>query len=126
MKQFIVRTGRRYDLINITGEIESLVEGNGIVTVFTPHTTCSLLINEDETGLKEDILDFYSKLAPEGSYRHNRVDNNAHSHLRSLFNISLTIPVVNGKLVLGTWQSIFLLESDGPRTRKVYVSMIKE
>ncbi len=125
MEQFTVDTRKEFDLINITREIERFVEGEGVAVIFTPHTTCSLLINEDERGLREDILNFYLKLAPKGSYAHNRVDNNAHSHLRSLFNNSLTIPVVNGRLALGTWQSIFLIESDGPRVRKVYIVMME-
>jgi len=124
MEQFTVDTRKEFNLINITGEIEKFVKGEGVAVIFTPHTTCSLLINEDERGLREDILNFYLKLAPKGSYEHNRVDNNAHSHLRSLFNNSLTIPVVNGRLALGTWQSVFLIESDGPRVRKVYVMMV--
>jgi len=124
MEQFTVDTRKEFDLINITGEIERFVKGEGVAVIFTPHTTCSLLINEDERGLREDILNFYSNLAPKGSYEHNRVDNNAHSHLRSLFNNSLTIPVVNGRLALGTWQSVFLIESDGPRVRKVYIMMM--
>ncbi len=124
MQQFTVSTKGETDLMNITREIEHRVEGTGVIAVFTPHTTCSLLINEDESGLREDILNFYSELAPKGAYKHNRVDNNAHAHLRSLFNTGLTILVENGKLALGTWQSVFLMESDGPRTRKVYIAMI--
>lgn len=121
MEQITVNTRKEFDLIDITREVEEIVKGNGAVVIFTPHTTCSLLINENERGLREDILNFYSRLAPKGSYEHNRVDNNAHSHLRSLFNTSTTIPVANGRLALGTWQSVFLMESDGPRVRKVYI-----
>ncbi|MCK4247751.1 MAG: secondary thiamine-phosphate synthase enzyme YjbQ [Methanomicrobia archaeon] len=121
MEQITVNTRKEFDLIDITREVEEIVKGNGAVVIFTPHTTCSLLINENERGLREDILNFYSRLAPKGSYEHNRVDNNAHSHLRSLFNTSVTIPVANGRLALGTWQSVFLMESDGPRVRKVYI-----
>ena len=124
MEQLVVNTKKEFDLIDITSEVEKIVKGNGVVVIFTPHTTCSLLVNENERGLREDILNFYSELVPKKDYEHNKIDNNTHSHLRSLFNTSVTMPVANGRLTLGTWQSIFLMESDGPRTRKVYISMM--
>ncbi|MEA1994075.1 MAG: secondary thiamine-phosphate synthase enzyme YjbQ [Euryarchaeota archaeon] len=124
MEHFTVSTQNECTLINITDRVKDAVTGRGAVLVFTPHTTCSLLINEDEPGLREDILQFYATLAPKGNYNHNKVDNNAHSHLRSLFNTGVTIPVNNGELSLGRWQSIFLMEQDGPRKRKVYIQMI--
>jgi secondary thiamine-phosphate synthase enzyme len=124
MKQITVRTQKETDLVDITREIADCVDGDGIAVIYTPHTTCALLINEDERGLKEDILNFYANLAPKGNYKHNRVDNNAHAHLRSLFTTSVTVPVVGGSMVLGTWQRIFLLESDGLRVRKIYIALM--
>lgn len=124
MEYFTVRTRKEQALVNITERVKEGVSGTGAALVFTPHTTCSLLINEDEPGLREDILHFYASLAPKGNYKHNHVDNNAHAHLRSLFTTALTIPVQDGELSLGRWQSVFLMEQDGPRKRKVYLQMI--
>ncbi|BAA29670.1 secondary thiamine-phosphate synthase enzyme YjbQ [Pyrococcus horikoshii] len=129
IKSITIRTSREFEIIDITKEVERVVrESNvksGIVVVFTRHTTTALTINENESGLKRDIEEILSKLVPKGmNYFHDRIDNNAHSHLRGiLLGPSLTIPVEDGRLLLGTWQSILFVELDGPRTREVYVKV---
>jgi secondary thiamine-phosphate synthase enzyme len=97
------------------------------------HTTARLTINERESELQRDMVEFLTRLAPaEGEYRHNHhtVDGraNAHAHLLGLFvNASETIPITDGALVLGAWQSIFFVELDGPRAeREVQLQVIGE
>jgi len=125
-----VETRGRVDFRNITGRVLEAVERSGIrdgvVAIFTPHTTVGLFVNEDEGGLKRDLEKVLSRLLPEGAgYLHDAVDDNAHAHLRSIIlGQSLVIPLNDGKLLLGTWQSIFLAEFDGPRRRRVYVKII--
>jgi secondary thiamine-phosphate synthase enzyme len=124
----------RYELINVTQEINQVVRESGIETgvcfVFVPHATAALLINEDEKGLKSDLVQILSHIETlgkaTGGFRHNDIDDNAHAHIGSSFlGQERAIPIMEGKLALGTWQEIFLAELDGPRNaRKVIVSMI--
>ena len=95
----------------------------GTCTVFVRHTTAGLIVNEAEPGLLEDLESAFETMVPEeGGYRHDRLDGNAAAHLRaSLAGSSVTVPVSDGDLDLGTWQSIILLEFDGPRTRRLEV-----
>ena len=138
MERIEIETRQSTELIDITGKVKEIVKtktknksGNldsGICVVFTRHTTSGLIINENETGLKSDILALLNDLIPKGKgYLHDRIDDNAHSHLRAvLLGSSVTIPIEKGGLTLGTWQSIFFVECDGPRRREVYVTVIKE
>ncbi|MHA1145324.1 MAG: secondary thiamine-phosphate synthase enzyme YjbQ [Candidatus Helarchaeota archaeon] len=127
-----VRTRTRSDLVNITEEIKSEVERskikNGHVLIFSKHTTCGILIQEAERGLNVDILTRIEKLIPKGTgYKHDRIDNNADSHIKTcLIGVSRIIPLINGILQLGTWQSLFLAEFDGPRARKIIVQVMGE
>lgn len=120
-----VKTQRRRELINITERVEELLKGmgakDGLLDLFVPHTTAALILNEGERGLLQDFLSLFERLAPEsGSYMHNLIDTNADAHLiSSLLCKSLVIPVRNGRLDLGTWESIIFAELDGPRTRSV-------
>ncbi len=129
--EFTVKTGRR-EVIDITGEVRKAVEKlaggkSGVAFVFTLHTTTAITINEAESGLMEDIIDACFSAVPELNYRHNRIDNNAEAHiLASVIGNSVAVPVENGKLKLGTWQSILFLEFDGPRTRKVVVKFLAD
>ena len=91
----------------------------GICHVFVPHATAALLINEDETGFKADIEKLLDKWIPEGSWQHNRVDNNATAHLAAaMIGQDRAIPIQDGRLQLGPWQEIFFVELDGPRERR--------
>ena len=130
LKEVHVRTRSRIEFRNITGEVRRAVEESGIrsgiVTVYTPHTTTAIFVNEDESGLKKDLKTVLDKLVPEQEdYEHDRVDYNAFAHLRSIIvNPSVTIPVENGRIMTGVWQSIFLAEFDGPRERSVYIQVL--
>lgn len=129
------------NIYNITPEIEKLIATtsitNGQVMVFSRHTTTALVINEDEPRLLEDIKVFLRKLAPEGDrYLHNDLHLrdvpedepiNAHSHLMALMlNTSEVIPIVDGKLFLGTWQSLLFFELDGSRKRTIFCQITGE
>ncbi len=125
-----IQTTARTELIDITDRVRGLVKDSGvkegICLISTRHTTSSLIINENERGLRKDILEMLETLVPENkSYAHNQIDNNADSHLRAvLLGNSVMIPVEDWHLVLGTWQSIFFVELDGPRNRSVNVKVI--
>ncbi len=131
-KGITVKTGDE-ELVNITSRVsEKLSETgieNGFCLVFCPHTTAGIFVNERESGLKEDMLSFLKETAPKGQgYKHDRgPETNAHAHIRNMLTGESTVlPVEDGKLVLGTWQNVFLLESDGPRTRNVNIYVMGE
>jgi secondary thiamine-phosphate synthase enzyme len=127
-----IATNDRVELIDITQRVNEALRGagikNGLLVVFTRHTTSALTINEDEQRLKRDLLELLERIVPsDADYRHNEIDNNADAHLRSsLMQPFLIIPVINGSLQLGTWQSLFFVELDGPRNREVIVTIIGE
>ena len=127
---FELKTDDKTEIIDITGQIKYIAGKSnltsGIINVYSRHSTSGVVINENEPGLIEDFIKALETLVPtDSSYNHNRIDNNADSHLRSFFiGNSVTIPLSNGDLDLGTWQSIFFVELDGPRTRKVTVTVI--
>ncbi|NVO12862.1 MAG: YjbQ family protein [Rhodoplanes sp.] len=116
------------EIIDVTEEIREWVAGsgirNGLVTVMSLHTTARVNVNEREAQLQRDMVTYLKRMVPrDGDWLHNlnTVDgrDNAHSHLIGLFiNASETLPVADGALVLGGWQSIFFIELDGPRERR--------
>ncbi len=130
-KAISLSTSRATQFIDITGEVEKALRESGIkegiATVYTRHTTTAVFVNEGESGLLRDYKRLLS-LVPEGAgYEHDRIDRNAHAHLRAvLLGGSVAIPVVNGGLDLGTWQRVFFAELDGPRQRRVVVQVIGE
>lgn len=124
IKEISLKTESRNELIDLTDKIESLVKGmkEGSVTIYCPHTTAAITINENaDPDVCRDILWKLSQLIPESdSYRHS--EGNSDSHLKSsIIGCSETVIIKDGKLVLGTWQSIFFAEFDGPRNRKVII-----
>ena len=134
-----IRIGSKegFETIPITDMVEQIVKKsmvrNGTVTLFSQHTTGSIRVSEDEKSLLLDYKNFFERLAPKkGAYGHNETNvddrKNAHSHLQSmLLNSAETIPVKDGKMMLGTWQTIFFVELDGPRPeRKVIVQVMGE
>ena len=140
-------TERASQLIDVTGDVLAAVArsevANGMALVYSPHTTCAIVINEHESGFLDDFAQLLSELAPsEGRYyRHDDLEirtqgieedtaeyPNGHSHLRTgvLSSTSQTIPIVDGELMLGTWQRIFFCELDRSRSRKVFIQVIGE
>lgn len=128
MTKFTVRTNARCEMIDITDRVATLVRESGlqdgICRVFVPHTTAALTINENaDPDVPRDILDSLDRIVPlTNRYRH--AEGNAAAHVKaSLLGASQTVFVENSRLVLGTWQSLFFCEFDGPRTREVLVGL---
>ena len=128
MVELSVRTHRREELVDITEQVQGVVTRsgvqNGICWVFVPHTTAAVTINENaDPSVKVDILEQLSRLVPTGLPYHH-LEGNADAHVKAvLVGNSLAVPIVNGRLKLGTWQGIFLCEFDGPRSRRVWVEV---
>ncbi|MBP6772854.1 MAG: secondary thiamine-phosphate synthase enzyme YjbQ [Gemmatimonadaceae bacterium] len=126
--QLQVETTAPIEVIDISDRVRAWVRAsgvrNGLLTVMSLHTTARVNLNERESELQHDMVAFLTRLVPrEGAYRHNvqTVDDrdNAHAHLLGLMlNASESIPVADGALVMGGWQSIFFIELDGPRARR--------
>ena len=129
MTELTIKTGKREELIDITALIEEKVKDfeKGIAHIFVPHATTGITINENaDPNLPVDITNFLNRLVPQGKWLHDRIDNNADSHIKaSIIGNSVSIPVKEGKLQLGTWQDIFLCEFDGPRRRKIIINVIQ-
>ena len=129
MQTFSVKTGQRTEMLDITHQIQTAVTDskvrNGICCVFVPHTTAAVTINENaDPNVPKDILTKLENLIPpDDRYRHTEGNSDAHIKT-SLVGSSETIIVEDGRLVLGTWQSVFFCEFDGPRNRKFLVKII--
>lgn len=127
--QFSVKTDARTQMIDITDQVRDIVRQsgtrNGLVHVFSMHTTGAVTINENaDPAVPVDILSCINKVIPfDDNFKH--MEGNSAAHIKvSLFGPSETVALENGKLVLGTWQSLFFCEFDGPRTRKINVTII--
>ena len=121
-----ISTSRREELVDITKKVAAAVNGrgDGICLVSCPHSTACIYINENESGLRQDVLDMLDHVVPANGWAHDRIDHNARAHLKStLIGLSKAIPLRNGRLLLGTWQQIFFAEFDGPRKRRVAVTV---
>ena len=127
--QIEVQTPSSTALTDITDRVRQAVQSSGckegLATIYSPHTTTAVIINEHEPRLVEDILKTYKKLVPPGrGYKHDRIDSNAHAHiLSSLIGNARSIPISNSSLLLGTWQAIMFVELDGPRRRRVSIQI---
>ena len=123
-----VKTGSRIDMVDITslvsGEVSKSGVTDGICVVYVPHTTAGVTINEGaDPAVCTDIIRKLNELVPPNDrYRH--IEGNSDSHIKaSVIGSSVTVIVEKGRLVLGTWQKIFLCEFDGPRSRRVYIKV---
>ena len=128
MTEIEVNTNNREELVDITVLVEEKIKiKNGILHLFIPHATAGLTINENaDPNLPIDISDFLNKIVQKRVWRHDKIDNNADSHIKaSLIGNSLSIPVKEGRMQLGTWQDIFVCEFDGPRKRRVILNFIE-
>lgn len=131
IKTLSVKTSTREEFVDIRADVERLIKESGVKSgvcyLYVPHTTAGITINEGaDPSVKKDILNALKKIAPQGAgYSH--MEGNADSHIKAtLVGSSVTIFIEGGRLFLGQWQSIFFCEFDGPRTRKVYMKIIKE
>ncbi|MBN1646061.1 YjbQ family protein [Candidatus Woesearchaeota archaeon] len=126
--KFSVSSKKRESYLDITSSINKIIRkhnlGEGVCMVFVPHATAAITINENyDPNILADFDSLLKKLVPRGAgYLHDRIDGNADSHLKAaVIGPSEFIPVSQGKLALGTWQSVLLCDFDGPRTREVVV-----
>ena len=128
-REITVRSRERYEVIDLTSEVARLVAEagieEGICSVYVPHATAAIVINEnDDPNLCTDLLDALDKLVPDGMWRHDRVDRNGAAHIKAaILGPGEAIPVRDGRLLLGTWQAVMLVDLDGPRQRRVIVTV---
>ena len=133
-----ISTRKRIEILDITEEVYRIVMKsgikNGLVNLWVPHSTAAIAVNEHDTDLWGDIVNVLQKIAPlKEDYQHNAKygwsmgEQNAHAHILScLIKPGVSIPLENGRMHLGTWQSILFIEMDGSRSRRVHVQIIGE
>lgn len=129
MEKISVKTPSRTCMIDITGKIQEVINKkritSGVCTVFVPHTTAGITINENaDPDVVSDILKEVNKIVPfQDGYAH--MEGNSAAHIKaSMFGFSQQIIVEDGRMMLGTWQGVYFCEFDGPRNRQVYVKII--
>lgn len=125
--EFTLETERRLCVVDVTDRVADTVpaDADGLCTVFVRHTTAGVCLQENERRLVDDIERFLSETVADEGWAHDELDGNADSHLRALLvGNSVTVPVTDGELDLGTWQSLLFVECDGPRTRRVSVRVV--
>ena len=130
-RELTFSTNQREDLVDITADIDRVIKESelesGLCNIYVPHATTGVVVNENaDPHLIDDVLGILRKLAPQGTFLHDRIDGNGDAHVKSaIVGPSETIPFNNGRLLLGTWQSVMLCEFDGPRrTRRVVVTLL--
>lgn len=126
-----VSTSEPTDVIDVTERIDEAVPGDvvtGVATVFVPHTTAGVVVNEAERRLLTDLEAFVEQLVPaDRDYGHDAIDDNAAAHLRAtVLGESVQVPISDGELALGTWQSVLFVECDGPQSRGLYVTVVTD
>lgn len=131
MYTFNIQSTSRTSMINVTRKVQEAVKESGVqsglCTVFVPHTTAGITINENaDPDVVSDMLKEINKIVPfEDNYDH--LEGNSAAHIKaSMMGFSVQVIVANGKLMLGTWQGIYFCEFDGPRNRKVFIKVIGE
>jgi secondary thiamine-phosphate synthase enzyme len=131
VEKITVRSKAREEMIDITSDVEKILgaseDRDGICVVFTQHTTCGLTVNENaDPDVQSDMLGFLRRLIPQDEPNFKHGEQNSDAHIKSsLVGSSVTVPFEKGKLLLGRWQAIYLCEFDGPRQRKVLVSVAR-
>jgi secondary thiamine-phosphate synthase enzyme len=129
METVSVRTSAREEMVNVTQQVQRVVSSSGVRTgvvyVCSPHTTAGVTIQENaDPDVKADLLSHLRSLVPhDAGFKH--AEGNSDAHIKtSLVGASQAVPVQDGKLLLGTWQAIFLCEFDGPRSRRVVIKVL--
>ena len=130
--EFTINTSKKYEVIDINQKVKDLVKKSGVdegfCNIFTKHTTTAIIINENEdSNIGVDLVVALDKLIPEGVWLHDKVDDNGAAHLKSaILGPSETVHIKESELILGTWQSLMLVELDGPRKRTVRIEVLKK
>jgi len=125
-------THKRHELVNITDRLAAIVDASavqeGLCLVSAMHITAAIWVNDEESGLKVDVMEWLERLAPAGDYRHHQTgEDNADAHLkRTLMHHQVVLPVTQGKLDLGPWEQVFYAEFDGRRRKRVVVKVLGE
>ena len=125
-------TRARRELVNVTERLAGIVAAAGVQEGFclvsAMHITAAIWVNDEESGLKEDVMEWLDRLAPPGDYRHHRTgEDNADAHLkRTLMHHQVVLPITKGQLDLGPWEQVFYAEFDGRRKKRVVVKIIGE
>lgn len=126
-----IHTKKKKNIVDITDDVERLISKannvkNGLCHVFTTHTTAAVTTADLDPGTDLDMLDAFEHMIPKLNYRHPHNPSHVPDHIMSsIIGPGVWVPVVDGELLLGTWQRIILIELDGPRDRKIAVSLIK-
>jgi secondary thiamine-phosphate synthase enzyme len=124
-----IKTSKNQEVLDITGQVAKVLERSrrdeGICTVFVRHATAAIIINENaDPGFRLDVVSALDRLFPQGIWEHDKVDDNGAAHLKAMIlGPSETVPIRGGRLLLGTWQGIALVECDGPREREIVVDI---
>ena len=125
-------TKNEHEIVNITEQVSSSVTKSGIKEGFclvsAMHITSGIWVNDEESGLKQDVMEWLERLAPAGDYKHHRTgETNGDAHLkRTLVHHQVTLPITNGELDLGPWEQVFYMEFDGQRKKRVVVKILGE
>ncbi len=124
-----IKTSKSQEVVDITGQVATVLarsrRDEGICTVFVRHATAAIIINENaDPGFRLDVVSALDRLFPQGIWEHDKVDDNGAAHLKAMIlGPSETVPIRGGRLLLGTWQGIALVECDGPREREIVVDI---
>ena len=125
-------TRKRHELVNITDRLAEIVATAGVAEGFclvsAMHITAAIWVNDEESGLKQDVMEWLERLAPAGDYRHHQTgEDNADAHLkRTILHHQAILPITAGKLDLGPWEQVFYAEFDGCRKKRVVVKILGE
>jgi secondary thiamine-phosphate synthase enzyme len=131
VKEFTVRTRKRSEFVEITSQVQTVVTDSliqdGVCIANVPHTTAGITINENaDPDVVHDMIGALDKIVPWESRDYRHSEGNSAAHVKaSIMGSSVHVPVVGGRLQFGTWQGIYLCEFDGPRTRKVWVQVVR-
>ncbi len=130
IKEIALHTVKHFEFVDISERVRNIIHQNdireGVCVIYVPHTTAAVTINENaDPSVKVDILSKFTELIPwKGNYTH--LEGNSAAHILStIVGASETIPIHDGDLTLGTWQGIYFCEFDGPRTRRLFVSILE-
>jgi secondary thiamine-phosphate synthase enzyme len=125
-------TKKRHELVNITDRVAEIVAASkvqeGLCLVSAMHITAGIWVNDEESGLKHDLMEWLERLAPAGDYRHHQTgEDNGDAHLkRTLIHHQVILPITGGALDLGPWEQVFYAEFDGRRRKRVVVKVLGE
>lgn len=127
MKELSIKTDKPNQIVDFTDEVSSRLKiSDGVVSIFVTHTTACITTADLDPGTDLDFLDAIEAIAPDLNYRHPHDPSHTNDHIMSsIIGSSITVPVQNSKLVLGTWQRIVLVELDGPRERNIIINQIE-